>query len=321
MKLSIAGFGSVCENAHIPAIKNLNLLKISGVFDIYKERRDYASSLLNTTSYDSFDEMIEKEKPEVLLITTPPSSHKEYIIKALHKGINVICEKPLCTTLAEFDEIADSSRGTKKVVYTVHNWKYSDALKKMIDISKKIAPIKYLSWTTMRKKPSSAVSNWRVDPSISGGGIIFDHGWHVFYILKEIFSSDFYDVFPYFIFNDKKVDELADIKIVYRNNGVANIHLSWLSPTRKNSCICYGENGWFEFLDDRIFYETKDGSGVYIFDEKISSSSAHPIWTEMVYKNFLLSLNDKKIFEENLEEASQCMRIIDKCYRKFNLWE
>lgn len=319
MKISIAGFGSVCENAHIPAIKNIANLKISGVFDLSKDRREHALSFINTVVYDNFDEMLEKESPDVLLITTPPSSHKEYILKALNKGIDVLCEKPLCIKLADFDEIADISRGKKRVVYTVHNWKYSDALKKIIEISRDIAPIKYLSWTTMRKKPSSAVMNWRIDPSISGGGIIFDHGWHVFYILREIFLSDFYDIMPYFVFNERRVDEVADLKIIYKNDGIANVHLSWLSPSRKNSCICYGENGWFEFVDDKIFYETKEGSGVYVFDEKISSSSAHPLWTEFVYKDFLISLNDRELFEKNLEEASQCIRIIDKAYRRFNI--
>lgn len=320
MKISVVGFGVVCENAHLPAIRNIENLVISGIFDLSEQRREHAKSITNASVYDSFERMIENEKPDILLITTPPASHKDYILKALSMGIDVICEKPLCTSLADFDEISDSIRGNRRIVYTVHNWKYSQQLKKIIEISKIIAPIKYLSWITMRKKPSDAISNWRMDPNISGGGIIFDHGWHVFYLLREIFSSDFEDVLPYFVLNDKKIDEVADLKIVYKNGGIANVHLSWLSPIRKNSCICYGENGWIEFSDDKIFYDTKNGSGVYAFDEKISSSSAHPFWTEMVYKDFLASLNDRSLFEKNLEEASHCIRIIDKSYRKFNTW-
>lgn len=320
MRISIAGFGAVCEKAHIPAIKDISKFKISGVYDLSDERLKAVKSLIGVNAYSNLDEMIDKEKPDCLLVSTPPSSHKDIIIKALDKGINVICEKPLCTKLSDFDEISDASRANDRIVFTVHNWKYAPAISKMIEISKEIAPIKYISWHTLRKMPSvTAGSQWRTNPDISGGGIIFDHGWHVFYILKEITQSEFLDVSPRFAFDDKNIDKVCDLRILYQNGAIANVHLSWESTTRKNSCLCYGKNGWFEFLDDRIVYETPTGDGVYVFDEKLSSSSAHPSWTYNLYLDFLKALDNRKYAEANLKEAAECIRIIEFSYIKSSL--
>ncbi len=317
MHIAIAGFGNVCENAHIPALKRLNF-KVVGVFDLSEERLSKAR-LYGFDVYNDIDEMIKKSNPQVLLISTPPSSHRYLIEKAIKSGLDVICEKPLCITLKEFDEIADLSRANDKVVFTVHNWKYSPAVSKMIELSKIISPIKYIWWNTLRKKPStSAGSQWRVDKTKSGGGIIFDHGWHVIYILKEIVCSEAFDVYPYFIFSDLDIDEVADVRILYQNGGIGDIHLSWHSPVRKNSALCYGEKGWFEFCDDRIFYETPQGSGSFVFDEKMSSSSAHPLWTESIYSDFLKAVADRRYAEINLKEAAECIRVIEMSYKKFS---
>ena len=45
--------------------------------------------------YTDFDEMLEKEDVDILDICLPTFLHADFAVKAMEKGINVICEKPI----------------------------------------------------------------------------------------------------------------------------------------------------------------------------------------------------------------------------------
>lgn len=44
--------------------------------------------------YIDFCEMVEKEKPDTVVIASPSSTHYEYLVKCVDWGLNVFCEKP-----------------------------------------------------------------------------------------------------------------------------------------------------------------------------------------------------------------------------------
>jgi predicted dehydrogenase len=317
--ICIVGFGAVCENAHIPVIKELKenyILK--GIFDVDKERRKKASEICGVNVYDNLLQMLEKEKPNCLVITTPPSSHKEIILKAIERGIDVLCEKPLVTNLEDFKEIQKFVNKTSRIVYTVHNWIYSPHIIEIKKFMDEIGSVRRINWETLRKKPSqSASSNWRVDPKISGGGIIFDHGWHVIYIMRSFIGKSFTDVNPFFLMNESGIDEVADFRIEYEDV-VSDIHLSWRSPIRKNIMTAYGDGGVLVFDDEKIYIYKENGEvKEHFFNEKMSQSSAHPIWTKNVYIDFYNSFKNRKKFEENFDEALECIMIIEKAYEKY----
>jgi predicted dehydrogenase len=44
--------------------------------------------------YIDFYEMVEKEKPGAVVISSPSSTHYEYLVRCVDLGLNVLCEKP-----------------------------------------------------------------------------------------------------------------------------------------------------------------------------------------------------------------------------------
>lgn len=64
--------------------------------------------------YESAEEMLESEKPDVAVINTVMSENARYAEMALKKGISVFCEKPLATTLEGLDHLERVYAGAKK---------------------------------------------------------------------------------------------------------------------------------------------------------------------------------------------------------------
>ncbi len=63
-----------------------------------------------------WEEILEKAKPDVLIVATPDHLHTPAILAALEAGTDVITEKPLCLTLDEADRIIRTARERDLVV-------------------------------------------------------------------------------------------------------------------------------------------------------------------------------------------------------------
>lgn len=49
---------------------------------------------IDATAYTDFNSMIEKERPDTVVIASPVPTHHEYLIKSIEAGSHVFCEKP-----------------------------------------------------------------------------------------------------------------------------------------------------------------------------------------------------------------------------------
>src|SRR4029453_7015236 len=76
-----------------------DLLEFVGLCDVNAKRAGVARDFLGASCppFTSFDEMIEKTKPDLLMVTTVDGFHHEYIIKGLDRGIDEMTEKPETT--------------------------------------------------------------------------------------------------------------------------------------------------------------------------------------------------------------------------------
>ncbi|PTX55505.1 putative dehydrogenase [Litoreibacter ponti] len=62
-------------------------------------------------AFQSLDEMLERTRPDILDIITPPPTHAEAIMTALDAGVTaIICQKPFCTSLDEARRVTDAAK-------------------------------------------------------------------------------------------------------------------------------------------------------------------------------------------------------------------
>jgi predicted dehydrogenase len=62
-------------------------------------------------------------RPAVVVVGTPPDSHLEYCLRALRAGADVICEKPLASSLAEADAILAAAAAAGRLVAVNHEFR------------------------------------------------------------------------------------------------------------------------------------------------------------------------------------------------------
>lgn len=134
----IVGLGLRGTNSYgVPMIKNYSdVAELCGVFDINKKRAGLINKFTgkNIPVFDDFDEMLEKVKPDTVIVTTKDCDHDYYTIKALYAGCDVISEKPLTTTFEKCLAIKKAQEETKKNITVTFNLRFHPFFKQVKEI-------------------------------------------------------------------------------------------------------------------------------------------------------------------------------------------
>jgi predicted dehydrogenase len=130
IRTAIIGTGNSVNN-HLSAIQKLgDRVQLVAAVDVDEARvRAVCAEHAIPGCYTDTKTMLEAEHPDLVQIITPPATHKSLIIDSLEAGSWVYCEKPLCASLAEFDEITQTEERTGRYVSTVFQWRFGSAAK------------------------------------------------------------------------------------------------------------------------------------------------------------------------------------------------
>ena len=133
MRYALIGCGRISPN-HIVAAKN-NELEIVAVCDI--EESCMADKILkfklNDTvmKYTNYQEMLEKEKPELVAICTESGKHAIIALDCIDAGCNVIIEKPIALSLNDADEIIRRAKERNVKVCACHQNRFNKSIQKI----------------------------------------------------------------------------------------------------------------------------------------------------------------------------------------------
>jgi 1,5-anhydro-D-fructose reductase (1,5-anhydro-D-mannitol-forming) len=141
--------------------------------------------------YDNAESLIHDKDVDAVYIATPPSSHKEYAIAVARAGKPVYVEKPMALNYSECQEIIQVCEEAKVPLFTAY---YRRALPRFLKLKSLVdgGEIGAIRGVNLRlyQKPSESdqkgLKQWRIDPTIAGGGYFFDLGSHMIDLLQYL---------------------------------------------------------------------------------------------------------------------------------------
>lgn len=170
--------------------------------------------------YDDFDKMLAEANLDALSVTLPTYMHREYAVKALDAGVNVLCEKPMAMTLADCEAItaaAETSGKLLQVGHCIRFWPEYAKTKEIID-SGKYGKVLAATFQRLSLTPTWSWDNWLMNPSKSGSAALdlhihdSDYVQYVFGMPKAVFSrsvggpvGEFDHIVTQYVYDDEKV--------------------------------------------------------------------------------------------------------------------
>lgn len=159
--------------------------------DINQTRMDYANELL-TSKYnyhsipmypaDRFDEMIQHEKPDTVIVTSIDRTHHQYIIRAMELGCDVISEKPMTIDETKCQAILDAIQRTGKKLRVTFNYRYAPHNTKIRELimNDTIGQINsvHFEWLLNTQHGADYFRRWHRDKRNSGGLLVHKSTHH-----------------------------------------------------------------------------------------------------------------------------------------------
>ena len=319
---AILGAGNVAIHGHLPGWLARGDVEIVAAADPRAGGRAALQERLPKARwYDSAEELLSRETLDFVDICAPPAMHAPLIAASLARGLHVLCEKPLVLSVEELRPLAHSARANGRVLATVHNWRHAPILAAVGDLVERGAVGRVLDcrWETLRQRPAAVAGegedNWRVDPSISGGGILMDHGWHALYVVLAWLPAPPARIAARLTAAGQRegaMEDTAEVRLEWLDGGTAEIFLTWTGNERANRVRIEGTRGRIE-LDGRGLEVSTGGprpSGRREFAGSLSEGSHHPDWFGGSAAEFVSEIQDPARRGRSLEEAFRCLESI-----------
>ena len=198
------GIGSQIGYIHrSAALRDFNFALVAGAFDINPERGKAFGENLHVDPDRCYPDYVtmfaeEAKRPDgiqAVSIATPNFTHYEIAKAALQAGLHVYCEKPLCFTSEEAEELERLVQETGKVMFVSYGYAGHQMIEQARQMVERgdLGKIRILNMqfahggnnvATEKKSESQA---WRVDPKKAGISFSMgDVGTHLLYLSEVI---------------------------------------------------------------------------------------------------------------------------------------
>ncbi len=166
LKVGLVGVGGI-SGAHIPAWDAMEETRLVALCDIRPQRLE---PYPDKRCYTDFEEMLEKEELDILDICLPTNLHAAYALRAIERGIHVLCEKPLSLDAGDVERIykaAEQHDVFFMPAQVIRFWPEYTLLKDFVD-SGRFGRLLAGSMTRLGGIPKWSWDNWMTDESRSG---------------------------------------------------------------------------------------------------------------------------------------------------------
>lgn len=217
-------------------------------------------------SYDDFKQMAVREARrkdgiEAVSIVAPNHVHYAAAKEFLKRGIHVICDKPLTSTLADAKKLVKAAEASRALFILTHNYtgypmvRQARAMVRGGELGRiRVVQVEYpQDWLTVEQDFKQA--NWRTDPAQAGaGGSTGDIGTHAFNLAcfvtgleVESLAADLQAFVP-----GRRVDDNAHVMLRFAGGARGMLWSSQVAPGNENALRLrvYGEQGGLEWAQE-----------------------------------------------------------------------
>ena len=129
--VGIGGYGNTYVNALLDA-PNQEDFRLLGAVDPSPQlcRRLGELEARRVPVYPSLEKLYAEQRPELVIISTPLQFHALHTAMALASGSHVLCEKPLCVTPEQANQMKQARDAAGKVVSIGYQWSFCEAIRK-----------------------------------------------------------------------------------------------------------------------------------------------------------------------------------------------
>jgi scyllo-inositol 2-dehydrogenase (NADP+) len=226
IRLGLVGLGKM-GLSHLAILRAHPDIRVVAVCDSFGLLLNGLSKFVGLQTHGSFEEMLDNETLDAVLIATPSRFHGSMVRQALDNNLHVFCEKPFCLDIDEGRALAEFAKKRGLVNHVGYHYRFVATFveaKRLLasNLLGRIHHVRAEAYGPVVLRPKGIT--WRSRKS-EGGGCLYDYASHAIdlvsflystpdsvegTVLNNVFSTDVDDeVYTTFRFSDGATGQLA----------------------------------------------------------------------------------------------------------------
>jgi len=245
---------------------------VAGVFSSDAEKTKRSAVALGVDparAYPSVEAMIAAEKQradgvEVVSVVTPNHMHYPQSAAFLEAGIDVICDKPLTTNLADAVKLVQLAASKQRLLGVTFNYTGYPMIRHAKQLvadgligNLRVVQVEYpQGWlSTALEKSGQKQASWRTDPKQAGAGALGDIGSHAFQLAEFVTGAQVQEVAADVsaLVPGRVIDDNVNVLLRFANGARGSLWASQVAIGHLNShrLRVYGDAGSIQWFQER----------------------------------------------------------------------
>jgi len=250
-KVVVIGLGNMGKH-HARNYVRINGIKLVAVCDLNKELAVNTAQKFFCREYSDYKEMLMREEVDAASIAVPTKFHKEVALYCINKGINVLVEKPIATTIEDAQEMIAAAKEKGVILQIGHIERFNPAVKRLKEI---ILDGKLGEVSSIIARRVGAVPI-----QVRDANVMIDLAVHDIDIINYLYSSS-----PQEIMGNigkamiERREDYAETFLKYDGKKSGFIQVNWITPIKIRNLSVTGSKGYAELdyiTQELIVYES-----------------------------------------------------------------
>lgn len=247
LKVGLIGAG-LQGRRRAPVLKQFPGTELVIVAAAHQETAGQLADSMGCQATDHWQEVVEREDINVVLVCTPPNLHASISIAAMKKSKHVLCEKPLTRTLKEAGEMLAAAKANRVTLKCGFNHRHHPGIQKAKSWFDEgiIGELNFIRCRYGICGRPGYEKEWRANPEIAGGGHLMEQGIHAI-DLSRWFLGEFAEVVGFTttrFWNMAPLEDNAFALLRTKKGQVASLHSSLTQWKNLFSFELFGQEGY-----------------------------------------------------------------------------
>jgi predicted dehydrogenase len=229
LRVGVVGVGIMGSN-HARVLADLPGVRLGGIADPDRRQRDFVAGALGCAGHADVESLL-ADGVDAVTIAAPTHLHRDLAIACINRGVHVLVEKPIASSVEEGRAIIAAARRAGVALMIGHVERFNPAVEAIKDA---IRGEDILSIAITRVGP--------FPPRMSNVGVVIDLAVHDIDLIRWFTDSEIVDVQPQVRSAVADREDIALLQFRTASGVLAHINTNWLTPFKARSVTVATKN-------------------------------------------------------------------------------
>jgi predicted dehydrogenase len=203
---------------HARVLSDIAGVELVGVADPDRKQRDLVSDTLGCAGFSDVEALLDRGV-DAVIIAAPTHLHHDIALQCIGRGVHLLVEKPVASTVAEGRAIVAAARRAGVALMVGHVERFNPAVQ---SVKRAIKDQNILSIAITRVGP--------FPPRMSNVGVVIDLGVHDIDLIRWFTESEIVEIQPQMSSAVAEREDIALLQFRTASGVLAHINTNWLTP-------------------------------------------------------------------------------------------